>query len=335
MKNKKIITYIAIITSLVLVVTGCGKKADLKDGNENVVSVKGGKITATDYYNEIKKTNISKLVDMIDHKLFDEKYPETEEETTEVKNQIEQIKSSYSSDEETFLNVIRQYFGVNSEEELESMLRLEYKRNEAVEDQIKASITDAEIEKYYEENIIGDIKASHILIKADVSDDATEEEKTEAEEKAKKEAEKVIKKLEDGEDFAKLAKKYSDDEANKNDGGDLGYFNNDDMDENFMAAVKELKNDEYTKEPVKTQYGYHIILKVDQKKKASLKSKKDEIKDTLTEEKLADDAALHYNALIEIREKNNIKWNDDEIEKAYNELMDELIKTASSNTATN
>ncbi|MBR1977587.1 peptidylprolyl isomerase, partial [bacterium] len=57
-----------------------------------------------------------------------------------------------------------------------------------------------------------------------------------AEEKAKKEAEKIIKELEDGADFAELAKKYSDDEATAKNGGSLGKFSPDDMVEQFAAA---------------------------------------------------------------------------------------------------
>lgn len=328
--KKKLGISICLISALVLTVTGCGKKAELDD-NKTAVSLKGIKITATDYYNEIKKSNISKLVDMIDHQLFDKKYESNDDEDQAVEEQINQLKENYS-DETTFQNVIQQYFGVNSEDELEDMLRLEYKRNEAVEEFVADNLTDKEIEDYYDQNIIGDIKASHILITPDVDSDATDEEKEKAENKAKKEAERIIKKLDEGEDFAELAKKYSDDEATAKNGGDLDYFNTDDMDENFMDAVKKLDNDEYTKEPVKTQYGYHIILKVDQKEKPKLKEVKDSIKETLANNKLNNNSTLHYETLMDIREENNIKWNDDELEKQYNELMDQLIKASSSST---
>ena len=328
--KKKLGISICLISALILTVTGCGKKAELDD-NKTAVSLKGIKITATDYYNEIKTSNISKLVDMIDHQLFDEKYKSDDEENQAVKEQINQLKESYS-DETTFLSVIQQYFGVNSEDELEDMLRLEYKRNEAVEEFVADNLTDKEIEEYYDKNIIGDIKASHILITPDVDSDATDEEKEKAEEKAKKKAERIIKKLDEGEDFAELAKEYSDDEATAKNGGDLDYFNTDDMDENFIEAVKDLENNEYTKEPVKTQYGYHIILKVDQKEKPELDDVKDTIKETLANNKLNNDSTLHYETLIDIREENNIKWNDDELEKQYNELMDQLLKAASSST---
>lgn len=328
--KKKLGISICLISALVLTVTGCGKKAELDD-NKTAVSLKGIKITATDYYNEIKKSNISKLVDMIDHQLFDKKYESNDDEDQAVEEQINQLKENYS-DETTFQSVIQQYFGVNSEDELEDMLRLEYKRNEAVEEFVADNLTDKEIEDYYDQNIIGDIKASHILITPDVDSDATDEEKEKAENKAKKEAERIIKKLDEGKDFAELAKKYSDDEATAKNGGDLDYFNTDDMDENFMDAVKKLDNDEYTKEPVKTQYGYHIILKVDQKEKPKLKEVKDSIKETLANNKLNNNSTLHYETLMDIREENNIKWNDDELEKQYNELMDQLIKASSSST---
>lgn len=328
--KKKLGISICLISALVLTVTGCGKKAELDD-NKTAVSLKGIKITATDYYNEIKKSNISKLVDMIDHQLFDEKYESNDEEDQAVEKQINQLKQSYS-DDTTFQSVIQQYFGVNSEDELEDMLRLEYKRKVAVEDFVADNLTDKEIEDYYDQNIIGDIKASHILITPDVDSDATDEEKEKAENKAKKEAERIIKKLDEGEDFAKLAEEYSDDEATAKNGGDLDYFNTDNMDENFMDAIKKLDNDEYTKEPVKTQYGYHIILKVDQKEKPKLKEVKDSIKETLANNKLNNNSTLHYETLMDIREENNIKWNDDELEKQYNELMDQLIKASSSST---
>ena len=330
--KKKYILSICLMLAVVLGITGCGKKADLDD-NKTAVSLKDSKITATEYYNEIKKSNISKLVDMIDHKLFDEKYKSNEEEDKSVKEQINQIKSSYE-DESTFLNVIKQYFGVNSEEELEDMLRLEYKRNEAVEDYVKEDLSDKEIENYYNDNIYGDIKASHILIKPDVKSDATDAEKEKAEKKAKAEAEKIINKLNKGEDFAKLAKEYSDDTANASKGGDLGYFNSDDMEENFWDTAKKLEKDAYSKEPVKSQYGYHIILKVDQKEKPKLKDVKDEIKSTLANAKLKNNSTLHYESLIKIREENKIKWNDDELEKQYNELMNQLLDAAKSNQNT-
>lgn len=333
MKNKKLIIGISCLLIISLFATGCKQEIEVKDGSKVAVSVKGGKITATDYYQKIKEQNISLLVDMIDRELFEEKYPTTEEEDTKIESQISQLKENYS-DEETLNAILTQYFGVNNEKELEDMLRLEYKRNEAVQDFISENLKDNEIEKYYNEKIHGEVKASHILIIPSVSDDAEEDEINEAEKEAKKTAEEVISKLKKGEDFAKLAKKYSKEEATASKGGDLGYFELDEMVDEFSEAVKELNVNEYTKKPIKTRYGYHIILKTDEKEKPELKDVKKDIKEKITLQKLDSDPTLYYQTLIDIRKENNIKWNDSVLEKKYNELMDKLLETAKNQTTT-
>ena len=130
-----------------------------------------------------------------------------------------------------------------------------------------------------------------------------------------------------------LAKKYSDDKANSENGGDLGYFNLDEMVSEFSDAVKELKKDEYTKEPVKTEYGYHIILKTGEKDKAKLKTIKKDIIEKIKTQKLNDDPSLYYKALRGFREDNKIKWNDDTLKKAYNDYVNDLIDSANSSSS--
>src|SRR5690606_17721757 len=109
------------------------------------------------------------------------------------------------------LSYIKSQIGVNSEKELKDLFILEYKRNMAIEDYVKANITEDEINDYYEKETVGDIKASHILIKPEVDDDMSEEEKEAAEKEALDLAKDIIKKLNNGEDFAELAKEYSKD----------------------------------------------------------------------------------------------------------------------------
>ena len=320
---KKIVKVTASALAICLLVTGCGNNAELKDNN-TVVKTDEGKITADQLYESLRdKYGISVLIDMIDHQLFDEKYEtdETEEET--INAQIEQMKSQYNNDEEAFQAAITQYLGVEDEDELRDMLSLEYKRNLAIEEHVQDSITDDEIEKYYDDEVIGDIKVRHIWISPETTDDMSTEEQTEAEEKAKKEAEDLIKKLDDGADFEELAKEYSDDTGSASDGGLIDYFNKDDnMDEAFLNASIDLEEGKYTEEPVQSSFGYHIILKLD----------KNDIRETLAEEKLNEDAALRYNALIEIREEAGIKFNDDSLKKDYDELMQRLIDSVNSSS---
>lgn len=330
MKKKKTLLFLSLLLIVTFITTGCGKETDLKNGAKVAVSVDSGKFTASEYYDEIKTDNISKLVNMIDKSIFEKKYKKSNEEDEAVKKQINQIKQYYGKDESTYKNVLQSYFGVESESELEDSLRLEYKKNLAVKDYIKKNIKDDEIQKYYNENTYGQVKASHILISSKVKDNATDEEKTKAENKAKKKAEKIIKQLNEGADFKELAKKYSSDDATASNGGDLGYFDLDDMTEEFSNAVKKLNKDEYTKEPVKTTYGYHIILKTGEKDKPNLKKVKSDIINKLTEQKLNNSKTLYYETLMDIRNENGIKWNDDTLKKAYEDYMNNLMKQANS-----
>ena len=327
MKKKRLVTALSLLL-VVSLITGCGKDIEVKNGSKVAVKVKEGKYTATEYYERIKEDNISILIDMIDKDLLSKKYKSDDKEKEEIDKQIEQIKSYYGGNETTYKSIIKQYFGVESEDELREKLSLEYKRKKAVEKYIEENLKDSEIKKYYDEEISGEIKASHILVTVDVKENASEEEKEDAENKAKKKAEKIIKELNEGKKFSSLAKKYSNDNSNASKGGDLGYFDLNDMVEEFSNAVKELKKDEYTKEPVKTEYGYHIILKTGEKDKPKLKEVKDDIKDTLCEQKLNADSSLYYESLIKVREKKKISWNDDTLKKAYNDYMDKLIESS-------
>ena len=328
MKNKKWFLALAALLVITSLTTGCGQKAELKDGSQVAVKLDGIKITADEYYEEIKGINIATLVDMIDHQLFDKKYGKTKEEDEQVKEQLKSLKDQYGEDEDTYTAVLRQYFGVQTEKELEEMLRLEFRRNAAINDFIEKNIKDKEIEKYYEKEVYGEVKASHILITPSVSEDASTDEKKTAEEEALKEAKKIIKELKNGKKFADLAKKYSKDEASASNGGDLGYFDLNEMVDEFSEAVKELKVDEYTKEPVKSSFGYHIILKTGEKEKPKLKDVKDKIIETLREEKLNEDQTLYYQTLVDIRKDKKIEFKDDKIKKQYNELMDQLVESA-------
>ena len=333
MKSKRIITYLIVILMISVITTGCGKEIEVKNGSKVAVSTNAEKFSATDYYNKIKETNISTLIDMIDKSILDKKYKtESKEEKEAIDKQIEQMKSYAGDNEDSYKSIMKQYFGVDNEDDLKNKLSLEYRRNKAVEEHITKNLKDDEIKKYYDEKITGEIKASHILITIDAKSDATDEEKEKAEKKAEKTAKDIIKKLNKGEDFAKLAKKYSKDETTASNGGNLDYFQPADMTSEFAEAVKSLKVKEYTKEPVKTEYGYHIILKTGEKDKPKLDKVKNDIKEKLKTEKLQSDQTIYYKSLMEIRDENKIKWNDSELKKAYNNYMKELINSTQQNS---
>lgn len=319
MKKKIFMTLalVAAITSL----TAC--KSSKVDGT--LVNMKGAKVTAQKYYDEIKEDHIAELVDMIDHQLFDEKYKTTDAENKYVDEKINELKKQYANgDDKQFEQILPTYFGVDNIKELRTQYALEYKREQAVQDYLEDKLTDGEINSYYKNYISGDVKASHILISSKVNDKASDTEKKKAEKDAKKKAEDIIKQLDKGADFATLAKKYSDDTATKSKGGDLGYFDVNDMEETFANACRDLKKNEYTKEPIKTSYGYHIIIKKDEKEKPKLDDVKDKIKSTLAKQKLEKDDKMVYKTLIDLRKDKKIKWNDTKMKKAYEKYVNRL-----------
>jgi peptidyl-prolyl cis-trans isomerase D len=115
------------------------------------------------------------------------------------------------------------------------------------------------------------VRASHILFKTEGKDDAT----------VKKTAEAVLARAKAGQDFAALAKKYSDDDQTKDRGGDLDYFSRNAMAKEFEDAAFSLQPGQIS-DLVKTSFGYHII-KVTDRKAASTRSL-DDVRALLTEQ---------------------------------------------------
>ena len=324
--KKKLICILAVL----LLVTSCGKVPKLKNGDEAVVTMKDGDISVEELYSEMKeKYALDMLITKIDTAILNNVYKTDDEEKNYIDKQLETIKYYYETYYKSQYKSFQEYLtqnGVESEDELKENIRLTYKRNKAVKDYDKSIITDKEIEKYYDEEIFGDISASHILIKPEYDKNASDEEKKEAEKKALKEAKEVIAKLKKGEDFAELAKEYSDDSSNSKSGGKLADFNHGQMVEAFEDAAKELKVGSYTTTPVKTEFGYHIILKTAQKDKPALKEVKDDIISDLTDEKLKDDSTLEVTALVELRKKHKVEIQDKDIKKLYEAYVEKNTK---------
>lgn len=113
------------------------------------------------------------------------------------------------------------------------------------------------------------VQASHILIAVDASEDISGDEREALYDEAKREAEEIRQELLDGADFAGLAAERSNDPGSAEGGGDLGYFDVDGRASNgsvyvpeVVAAAFALESDEIS-EPVRTQFGWHIITVTD------------------------------------------------------------------------
>ncbi len=143
----------------------------------------------------------------------------------------------------------------------------------------KATVTGQQIDRYYNDNIQQystpeQVRASHILIK---SSGTAEEDGT-----ARKKAEDLLAQIKKGADFAELAKKNSQDESSAVKGGDLDFFPRGQMVHEFDQKAFSMEVGQLS-EPVKTQFGYHII-KLTDKRPATTKTLaevRSQIEDTL------------------------------------------------------
>lgn len=145
-----------------------------------------------------------------------------------------------------------------------------------IEDQVSSKVTDEEVRARYDKEIaaappVNEVRASHILVDS------------------KEKAEEIIKQLDGGADFATLAKENSKD-GSANEGGDLGYFGPGRMVAEFEKAALALDVGAYTKEPVQTQFGWHVIKVTDRRQQLPppFEKVKDQIKAAVLTEKYFD-----------------------------------------------
>lgn len=132
-------------------------------------------------------------------------------------------------------------------------------------------VTDADVAKYYEGHTAEFktpemVNARHILIKT--AQDAGQQELAKALEQAKQ----IKAELDKGGDFAKLAEKYSDDAGSKAKGGELGFFTRDRMVPEFSQVAFALGTGQVS-EPVKSRFGYHLIMPIERKQAKQLELK--------------------------------------------------------------
>jgi peptidyl-prolyl cis-trans isomerase C len=184
----------------------------------------------------------------------------------------------------------------------ESKISADIKRDVAIQrlldkevDQ-KVKITDEESKTFYDKNLQlfqqpERVKASHILIKVD--EGAPEEKKAEARKKIKE----IQQKVQNGEDFAALAKTYSEGPSGPK-GGDLGSFGRGQMVKPFEDAAFSLKPNE-TSDIVETRFGYHLIKVVEKQpaKKIAYADAKDRINKRLKDQKLRTERQLYFDKL--------------------------------------
>lgn len=266
-------------------------------GSKTVAVTNGGKITQSEYYSSMKNTSNGKQVlqQMILDKVLNKEYGKKVSDS-EVNAQFNQYKSQYGSEFETLLE--QQGLTTSSfKNQLKSNLLLK----EAVKDNISYSKSD--LQKQFK-NFQPKVTVNEIL----VSNKST--------------AEKVISQLKDGKKFSDLAKKYSSDTSNKNNGGKMPAFDNTDsnVDSAFKKAAYKLSNGQYTKEPVKTQFGYQIIQMVNHPKKGSYNEHVNDLKEQIANSKLNDSTTLK-NVVTKVLKNGGVEIKDKDLQNILSSYL--------------
>lgn len=271
---------LALAATSVIALSACGTSS-----SDKIVTSKAGDITKEEFYEQMK-TQAGKQVlnSMVMEKVLIKNYKVDDKE---VDKKFDEMKKQVGDQFDTLLK----QQGLK-EETLKNGVRAELAQEKAIE----KTITDKELKENYKP----EIKASHILVK----DEAT--------------AKKVKEELGQGKSFEELAKQYSEDTGSKEKGGDLGFFGAGKMVKEFEDAAYKLKKDEVS-EPVKSQFGYHIIKVTDIKEpEKSFEQSKADIKKELVAKKKQDGEFMNDLMMKEIK-KADIKVDDKDLKDLFEE----------------
>lgn len=302
-KNKKAISYIVLMVLIVgvITVTGCSTDGDTAkdEANNNanlsekevVAEVDGEEISKDELYNLLLAQNGSQVLDaLIVEKIVDSEIEKKKIKITDedIQAEIDDMKEYYGGEEQ--FNMALAQAGL-SEDGMKADIEMNLRLKALVDPYIE--ISDEDMKAYFEENKdeLGEqeeVKASHIL----VEDEAL--------------AKELKTKIDDGGDFAELAKENSTDPGSKDNGGELGFFGKGQMVPEFEAAAFSMEVGEVSK-PVQTSNGFHIIKLEEKKeaKEATFEDSKEEIKDTMSEEQMGEAYQTWYQEKMDEYEIKN------------------------------
>ncbi|QKH04983.1 peptidylprolyl isomerase [Bacillus cereus] len=276
--NKRHI-FIGAAMSSILLLSACGN-------SDNLATSKSGNLTQEEFNKELReiagKTVLQQV--MLDKILLD-KYKVSDDEA---KKKVEELKKQMG---DNFKTALTQY-GAKDEDDFKKLI----KRDIAFEKAVKASVTEKEMKDYYKPKL----KASHILVK---------DEKT---------AKEIKEKLNNGEDFAALAKQYSEDPGSKEKGGELSEFGPGEMDSKFEEAAYKLEAGQVS-DPIKSSYGYHIIKLTEKKELKPFDQEKDNIRKEL-EQKRSQDQQWRQQFFNDLFKKADIKITDKDLKDTFKEF---------------
>lgn len=281
---KKII-FTALLAFSLLSLAACGG-----GDSEVVVKTDAGDVTKDEFYEELKtKYGDEVLTELVTMTVLADKYEVSDEE---IDAEIDSIKEQVGDDFEQTLAAQNL-----TEEDLRTDIENGLLQEAAMTEDIEVS--DEEIKNHFD-RLGYQIEAQHILL--------TDEDL----------AKEVAKKAQDGDDFAKLAEKYSTDEENAKEGGELPAFGAGEMTPEFEDAAFDMKEDEIS-DPIESDFGFHII-KLNKKEKTDedigkLEDQEDQIRRDIAATKIDQTQAMEK--ISKMMEDAGIDVKDKEFEGLF------------------
>lgn len=284
-KMKKTLAGVILLSGLTL--AGCS--------DQTVASSTAGKISQEDFYEEMKETVGSQVLQqMLLVDILEENASDSVSE--------EDVQAAYDEELERFggeegLNYALMSQGMDIEQYRDT-IRLNLLVESTVRDAIE--FTDEELQAAYEQ-YQPQVTAQHILV----------------EEKAT--ADDLIQQLNDGADFTELAIEHSQDPGTAPTGGEVT-FTTGEMVPEFEEAAFALEEGEMTQEAVQTEYGYHIIQMNEKPEKGSFEEERETIEEQLIESQMMNTQYVQ-SVLSDLVQESNVIINDDTLSDAMNAYM--------------
>ncbi|WP_178021097.1 peptidyl-prolyl cis-trans isomerase [uncultured Paenibacillus sp.] len=286
--GSKVWPIVSLILAVLLIVVLI-KPPFVSNKAEAVATVNGVEITKDRLFDELAASGGEQaLTNLINQELVNQEAAKKNITVTDadIDAEIESYKTQFGSEEA--LNQALVQYGMTMDD-LRKQVVMELKLTKLLEPQIK--VTDEQVKETFESykdsfNTPEQVRTSVILV-------ATEQE-----------AKDIVKQLDEGADFAELAKSKSLDAATKEQGGDTDFFGRGEKEEAVETAAFKLAKGEVS-EPVKTSEGYQVIKVTDKKEAhtATLEEKKEEIRKGLVSQQVS---SLSGTWLEDVRSKAKI-----------------------------
>ena len=302
-----IVAVVFFIIGALLVLLLFKRAPKLKNGEQVAVSNDKYKVTEQDIYDDIRENNgLNSALRLIDLSIVKKYYngaldEEAKKDSEEQAETYIKQYTNYGYDEAQFLA----YYGFNTKEDFINYLTEDYLLNKYFEEKIKESITDKQVDEYYEKYGIGK-KTVYIFSEKDKTDTL----------------DKIRTSLKKGTDVEKVYSKYEkSSEVTINPKLELDYNTLSSYSSEVASYIKKTNASSYSKIFNDDTLGNVFVYVVSAEETPEKDSIKNEIIQTLVDQAKTADGELYYKTFINVRKENNIKFYDDAYKKQYDEYI--------------